>query len=54
MVRRTPSAPQTVLNSVQVSTPTPAAPVQEIFRRTGNWSRGDVANDSGIYYFYCI
>ncbi|KAL6428746.1 hypothetical protein ACFW04_007960 [Cataglyphis niger] len=46
MVRRTPSAPQTVLNSVQVSTPTPAAPVQEIFRRTGNWSRGDVANDS--------
>ncbi|KMQ93352.1 rho gtpase-activating protein 18 [Lasius niger] len=44
-VRRTPSAPQTVLNSVPVSAPTPA-PVQEIFRRTGNWSRGDVANDS--------
>lgn len=29
--------------------PAPApVPVQEIFRRTGNWSRGDVANDSGI------
>ncbi|EFN79135.1 rho GTPase-activating protein conundrum [Harpegnathos saltator] len=44
-VRRTPSAPQTVLNSISTSAPAPV-PVQEIFRRTGNWSRGDVANDS--------
>lgn len=44
-VRRTPSGPQTVLNPVPVSTPAPV-PVQEIFRRTGHWSRGDVANDS--------
>ncbi|XP_012542196.1 rho GTPase-activating protein conundrum [Monomorium pharaonis] len=44
-VRRTPSVPQTVLNSIPVSTPT-SVPVQEIFRRTGNWSRGNVANDS--------
>jgi len=45
-VRRTPSAPQTILNAV--STPAAPVPVQEIFRRTGNWSRGNVANDSGI------
>ncbi|XP_011704306.1 PREDICTED: rho GTPase-activating protein 28-like [Wasmannia auropunctata] len=44
-VRRTPSVPQTVLNSVPVPAST-SAPVQEIFRRVGNWSRGDVANDS--------
>ncbi|XP_011332340.1 rho GTPase-activating protein conundrum isoform X1 [Ooceraea biroi] len=42
-VRRTPSAPQTILNAVPAPAP---APVQEIFRRTGNWSRGNVANDS--------
>ncbi|XP_018315520.1 rho GTPase-activating protein 18 isoform X1 [Mycetomoellerius zeteki] len=40
-VRRTLNVPQTVLNVVPAS-----VPVQEIFRRTGNWSRGDVANDS--------
>ncbi|XP_012220323.1 rho GTPase-activating protein conundrum [Linepithema humile] len=44
-VRRTPSAPQTVLSSASMPAPAPV-PIQEIFRRTGNWSRGDVANDS--------
>ncbi|KAL0100140.1 hypothetical protein PUN28_019524 [Cardiocondyla obscurior] len=44
-VRRTPSVPQTALSSMPVPALTPI-PVQEIFRRTGNWSRGDVANDS--------
>ncbi|XP_014615948.1 PREDICTED: rho GTPase-activating protein 18-like isoform X2 [Polistes canadensis] len=41
-VRRTPSAPSTNTNSV---TNAPVH-VQEIFRRTGHSSRGDVANDS--------
>lgn len=45
-VRRTPSAPTTVTNSVPVLT-NASVPVQEIFRRTGHSSRGDVANDSG-------
>ncbi|XP_077272530.1 rho GTPase-activating protein conundrum-like isoform X2 [Temnothorax americanus] len=44
-VRRTPSVPPTALNSMPVPATT-SIPVQEIFRRTGNWSRGDVANDS--------
>lgn len=46
-VRRTPSSPQTVLSSVPTSAPAAPVLVQEIFRRTGHWSRGDVANDSG-------
>ncbi|KAF7389268.1 rho GTPase-activating protein conundrum [Vespula maculifrons] len=44
-VRRTPSAPTTATNSVPVLTNAPVS-VQEIFRRTGHSSRGDVANDS--------
>ncbi|KOC70788.1 Rho GTPase-activating protein 18 [Habropoda laboriosa] len=45
-VRRTPSAPSTtVADSVAGPAATPL-PVQEIFRRAGNWLRGDVANDS--------
>ncbi|KAL6255014.1 hypothetical protein P5V15_013349 [Pogonomyrmex californicus] len=44
-IRRMPSVPQTVFNSVPVPTST-SVPVQEIFRKTGNWARGDVANDS--------
>lgn len=44
-VRRTPSAPPATVNSSSGSTPAPIL-VQEIFRRAGNWSRGDVANDS--------
>ncbi|KAI4501590.1 hypothetical protein M0802_003467 [Mischocyttarus mexicanus] len=41
-VRRTPSAPSTNTNSVTNA----SVSVQEIFRRTGHSSRGDVANDS--------
>ncbi|KAG7199517.1 hypothetical protein KM043_014134 [Ampulex compressa] len=44
-VRRTPSAPQASVNSLPVPVTT-SIPVQEIFRRAGNWLRGDVANDS--------
>lgn len=42
-VRRTPSAPSTTADIVPPAAP---LPVQEIFRRAGNWLRGDVANDS--------
>lgn len=36
-----------------MSVPAPTSvPVQEIFRRTGNWSRGNVANDSGIVFAF--
>ncbi|XP_011861991.1 PREDICTED: rho GTPase-activating protein 18 isoform X2 [Vollenhovia emeryi] len=45
MVRRTPSVPQTALNSMPVTASTSVS-VPEIFRRTGNWLKGDVANDS--------
>ncbi|XP_043263121.1 rho GTPase-activating protein conundrum [Colletes gigas] len=44
-VRRTPSAPSTTAHTAPGPPPTPL-PVQEIFRRAGNWLRGDVANDS--------
>ncbi|CAK9832090.1 Rho GTPase-activating protein conundrum [Anthophora retusa] len=45
-IRRTPSAPSTTVDS-RVAGPTATSlPVQEIFRRAGNWLRGDVANDS--------
>ncbi|XP_076640011.1 rho GTPase-activating protein conundrum [Colletes latitarsis] len=44
-VRRTPSAPSTTVHTAPGPPPTPL-PVQEIFRRAGNWLRGDVANDS--------
>ncbi|XP_053978561.1 rho GTPase-activating protein conundrum [Hylaeus volcanicus] len=44
-VRRTPSAPSTTVHTVPGPPPTPL-PVQEIFRRAGNWLRGDVASDS--------
>ncbi|XP_017764699.1 PREDICTED: rho GTPase-activating protein 18 isoform X1 [Eufriesea mexicana] len=44
-VRRTPSAPLTRMEMVAGPPATPL-PVQEIFRRAGNWLRGDVANDS--------
>lgn len=46
-VRRTPSAPSMPIEMIAVPPATPL-PVQEIFRRAGNWLRGDVANDSGI------
>ncbi|XP_066600913.1 rho GTPase-activating protein conundrum-like isoform X2 [Prorops nasuta] len=45
IVRRTPSAPTSGPNSMPAAPPAPI-PVQEIFRRTGHWSKGDVANDS--------
>ena len=44
-VRRTPSAPPTTVGTIPPPSATPL-PVQEIFRRAGNWLRGDVANDS--------
>ena len=46
-VRRTPSAPSSTIDTVVEQSVT-SLPVQEIFRRAGNWLRGDVANDSGI------
>ncbi|XP_076381094.1 rho GTPase-activating protein conundrum isoform X3 [Megalopta genalis] len=46
-VRRTPSAPSTTVPTVSGATAaTVTLPVQEIFRRAGNWLRGDVASDS--------
>ena len=47
-VRRTPSAPSTTVQTAQTTQglPQTSLPVQEIFRRAGNWLRGDVANDS--------
>lgn len=44
-IRRMPSAPSTIDTVVEQSVT--SLPVQEIFRRAGNWLRGDVANDSG-------
>lgn len=44
-VRRTPSAPSSTIDTVVEQSVT-SLPVQEIFRRAGNWLRGDVANDS--------
>nr|XP_012149325.1 PREDICTED: rho GTPase-activating protein 28-like isoform X2 [Megachile rotundata] len=44
-VRRTPSAPPIPIGTVAPPSST-SLPVQEIFRRAGNWLRGDVANDS--------
>ncbi|XP_015438459.1 PREDICTED: rho GTPase-activating protein 18 [Dufourea novaeangliae] len=44
-IRRTPSAPSGTVNAVP-GPPATSFPVQEIFRRAGNWLRGDVANDS--------
>ncbi|XP_031847776.1 rho GTPase-activating protein conundrum isoform X2 [Nomia melanderi] len=41
-VRRTPSAP----SAAAPAPSTPSLSAQEIFRRAGNWLRGDVANDS--------
>lgn len=46
-VRRTPSVPSSTIDTVVEQSVT-SLPVQEIFRRAGNWLRGDVANDSGI------
>ncbi|XP_076282118.1 rho GTPase-activating protein conundrum isoform X1 [Lasioglossum baleicum] len=43
-VRRTPSAPSTTVPGAPAATI--SLPVQEIFRRAGNWLRGDVATDS--------
>lgn len=45
-IHRMPSAPSTIDTVVEQSVT--SLPVQEIFRRAGNWLRGDVANDSGI------
>ncbi|XP_076640595.1 rho GTPase-activating protein conundrum isoform X3 [Halictus rubicundus] len=43
-VRRTPSAPSTTVPGASAAGV--SLPVQEIFRRAGNWLRGDVATDS--------
>lgn len=51
-MRRLPSAPVTISNPTSMPAPNPV-PIQEIFRRAGNWSqKGDVAGNSGKITFF--
>lgn len=51
-VRRLPSAPTTTSIAVSAQ-PTAPVPIQEIFRRAGNWyQKGDVAGHSGAFRFF--